>query len=231
MSNGTKHQGEPVYQLRNPVVGNVWRDADKQAYDSAENLAEYERRVLYTHVDPGEIDALRYDCQVANSVVNAQAEELKKLRAPLAERDALLRDTKAMLSSELSYELFQKMAAHIKRIEVALSASAEPSVPKCETCSGFGAVGNILNAEPCPDCSYGAPVEIDDRTEFEREDRYLTIKKSRLDTDKLEVLECFLDMHGYRSALVSGLVVETDWPEYEPTWARIAARAAMERKS
>ena len=29
-------------------------------------------------------------------------------------------------------------------------AQAEPA---CETCSGHGAVGNILNAEPCPDCT------------------------------------------------------------------------------
>ena len=25
---------------------------------------------------------------------------------------------------------------------------------ECETCGGHGAVGNILNAEPCPDCCY-----------------------------------------------------------------------------
>ncbi|MDF0733583.1 hypothetical protein P0Y43_23095 [Pseudomonas entomophila] len=52
-----EHQGEPVageavYQLRNTFVGNVWRDADKEAYDSAEKLAEYERRVLYTRPAP-----------------------------------------------------------------------------------------------------------------------------------------------------------------------------------
>lgn len=103
--------------------------------------------------------------------------------------------------------------------------------PVCETCDNHGAVGNILNAQPCPDCSYSEPVELDERAAFEREDRYITIKKSRLDEDKLEVLECFLDMHGYRDALVSGLVVESDWPEYEPTWARIEARAALERKA
>lgn len=34
---------------------------------------------------------------------------------------------------------------------------------KCETCDGFGSVGNILNAEPCPDCSYSAPFERDER--------------------------------------------------------------------
>lgn len=43
------------------------------------------------------------------------------------------------------------------------------SEAKCETCDGHGAVGNILNAEPCPDCSYSAPVERDERAEFERE--------------------------------------------------------------
>lgn len=40
-----------VYQLKNTVVGNIWRDADKQAYDSAADLPEYDRRVLYAAPD------------------------------------------------------------------------------------------------------------------------------------------------------------------------------------
>jgi hypothetical protein len=56
-------------------------------------------------------------------------QEIRRLTLALAERDALLRDTKAMLASELSYELFAKMVSHIKRIDAALSTSAEPSAP------------------------------------------------------------------------------------------------------
>ncbi len=41
-----------VYQLKNTVAGNIWRDADKQAYDSAADLPEYDRRVLYAAPDP-----------------------------------------------------------------------------------------------------------------------------------------------------------------------------------
>lgn len=40
--------GDPVYQLRNTVANIGWRDADKEAYDSAANLAKYERRILWT---------------------------------------------------------------------------------------------------------------------------------------------------------------------------------------
>lgn len=37
-----------------------------------------------------------------------------------------------------------------------------PAAPdaKCQTCSGHGAVGNIVNSEPCPDCT-PAPVSSD----------------------------------------------------------------------
>lgn len=31
-----------------------------------------------------------------------------------------------------------------------------PEDDECETCGGHGVVGNILNAEPCPDCCYDA---------------------------------------------------------------------------
>jgi hypothetical protein len=41
--------GEPVYQLRNLGNGSGWRDADKAAFDSVEQLCgRYERRTLYT---------------------------------------------------------------------------------------------------------------------------------------------------------------------------------------
>ncbi|WP_225785950.1 hypothetical protein [Pseudomonas sp. Marseille-P9655] len=64
---------------------------------------------------------------------------------------------------------------------------------------------------------------------FQREDRYIVIKRS--DLKKVPV--------NYRSALVDPmlsllshlphrecLVIESDWPEYEPTWAAIEARVA-----
>lgn len=64
---------------------------------------------------------------------------------------------------------------------------------------------------------------------FQREDRYIVIKRS--DLKKVPV--------SYRSALVDPmlsllshlphrerLVIESDWPEFEPTWAAIEARMA-----
>lgn len=72
-----------------------------------------------------------------------------------------------------------------------------------------------------------APVERDERAEFKREDRYIVIKRSGL--DKVPV--------SYRNALINPLlalrvhlprreclVIESDWPEYEPAWAAIEAR-------
>ncbi|MBK5002656.1 hypothetical protein IAE37_004932 [Pseudomonas sp. S31] len=66
---------------------------------------------------------------------------------------------------------------------------------------------------------------------FQREDRYIVIKRS--DLAKVPV--------AYRSALVDPLfhlqahlpqreclVIESDWPEYEPTWAAIQARVTGE---
>ena len=46
-------------------------------------------------------------------------------------------------------------------------ASTEPSAPGCLTCNDDGAVGNILDIEPCPDCAAAPPAEIDERAKFE----------------------------------------------------------------
>ncbi|BBV96413.1 hypothetical protein [Pseudomonas monteilii] len=122
---------------------------------------------LYTQADPGEVERLRGQVNEwagkweraisAGAVMEGQR---NTLRAQLTEAHALFarilgkRDTCAA-----SY--------WFEEIQALLSASAEPSAPKCETCSDHGIVGNILNAEPCPDCSYSAPVERDERADFE----------------------------------------------------------------
>lgn len=64
-------------------------------------------------------------------------------------------------------------------------------------------------------------------SEFQREDRYMVIKRKDLEkahvTDRewfknaLSLLELYLPKREY-------LVIESDWPEYEPTWAAIQAR-------
>jgi len=67
---------------------------------------------------------------------------------------------------------------------------------------------------------------------FKREDRYIVIKRSDLANVPVN----------YRSALVEPmlsllshlpsrecLVIESDWPEYEPTWAAYMANVAAKR--
>ncbi|MFV3380335.1 hypothetical protein [Pseudomonas sp. NY15354] len=85
---------------------------------------------LYTRpapADPGEVERLRAEIEEWNRIFDMQEGKIDAIRAQQVERDALLRETKVMLSSELSYELFHKMAEHIKRIDAALSSSAEPT--------------------------------------------------------------------------------------------------------
>lgn len=62
-------------------------------------------------------------------------------------------------------------------------------------------------------------------TEFTREDRYIVIKLKDLSHGQFDALErCF------RSRAITPvggpLVVEQDWPEFEPTWKAIEERMA-----
>lgn len=69
---------------------------------------------------------------------------------------------------------------------------------------------------------------------FQREDRYIVIKRS--DLDRLAGLDRHLFSQASRRAheqmfaagapARSFLVIESDWPEFEPTWAAIEARMA-----
>lgn len=74
--------------------------------------------------------------------------------------------------------------------------------------------------------------------EFQREDRYIVIKRKDLDAlssapgethyytiSKLMVL---LDMLVKHLPKRECLVIESDWPEYEPAWAAIQARVTGE---
>lgn len=62
--------------------------------------------------------------------------------------------------------------------------------------------------------------------EFKREERYVVFKLSRLDKNKFirgKQLGC-LGNSFIADARVDCLVVESDWPEYEPVWEMIKAR-------
>jgi hypothetical protein len=70
---------------------------------------------------------------------------------------------------------------------------------------------------------------------FEREDRYLVIKRkdfaATLTKTETEILDALLwKIEKYRlnrgKPALKCVVVEADWPEYEQTWAAIEARMA-----
>lgn len=89
--------------------------------------------------------------------------ELHEAQAKLAERNALLARAAKLARGMVVHpwaEEFARLAADIERIGV--SASAEPSVPKCEACKGNGVIGwrRGQTAEsyeegesPCEDCN------------------------------------------------------------------------------
>lgn len=65
-------------------------------------------------------------------------------------------------------------------------------------------------------------------SEFEREERYMVIKLSKLEPtgqpDGMSREEEIYRIANFGKALVQAVVVESDWPEYEPVWEMIKAR-------
>jgi hypothetical protein len=155
-----QHQGEPVAcaSIKMRMV-NGRLCATVERFDSGQfTLGELTE--VFTHAHPAEVERLRAEIEEWNRIFDMQEGKIDALRAQLAEAQALL----------------QKVLGHLKagkpgEAQVALynglPASAEPSAPKCETCSDQGIVGNILNAETCMDCTPSAPVEIDERAAFD----------------------------------------------------------------
>lgn len=59
--------------------------------------------------------------------------------------------------------------------------------------------------------------------EFKREERYIVIKLKSLNKQKLDWLRGLIRMNDLPT-VEKAVVVESDWPEYEPTWAAIERR-------
>ena len=176
-------QGEPVYQLRNTVMGNVWRDADKESYDSAASMAEYERRVVYTHADPGEAEQLRAELAVTKKLYAEASQASYDFGGMQMQIDTLhtqLAETHKLLKWFASCADVRQVGTVAMQKAAALSTSAEPSAPKCKTCHDQGEVfvrkGDVhygMQTEPepimaaCPDCAEpSAPVELDERDDL-----------------------------------------------------------------
>ena len=83
-----------------------------------------------------------------------------------------------------------------------------------------------LNAAPVQQVSVP-----DERAAFEREDRYIVIKRSDMDRiPNQKVVHSFLgalgelSAHSVRIPQRKFLVIESDWPEYDPAWKLIQDR-------
>lgn len=151
-------QGEPVAWINFPDEHNeipfvTWRSPDEQKYHNALMGAFDTTRMcivpLYTHTDPAEVELLREGIAKHWKVVCDQRAEIESLRDQLA---------KVVRSGALTPSEHEALEAEC----CALSASAEPSVPKCETCKGNGVIGwrRGQTAEsyeegesPCEDCN------------------------------------------------------------------------------
>jgi hypothetical protein len=93
--------------------------------------------------------------------------------------------------------------------------------------NGGDAAENCAQSKPVRvDCALGA-------IPFKRENRYMVMKRSDI-AEALTELEQTILQHialkvlNHRSTIgksvLSCVVVESDWPEYEPTWAAIQRR-------
>lgn len=177
-----QHQGEPVaLPQHNRVVVDSPITSDPQGFVDGWNacvarLAEL--GPLYTHADPAEV-------RVTKQAPESLKGEANDLRAKLAERDGLLRDFcahSALICGDLLRLAREDDLAttdpirtraysamdHARKVKKTLSASTEPSAPKCRACNDSGPElikGVYLTCRACAEPS--APVEIDERAAFE----------------------------------------------------------------
>ncbi|WP_332774285.1 hypothetical protein [Pseudomonas sp. ESBL1] len=156
-----QHQGEPVAYLCK-AEGAKWLQYGSKVGDPWKP-GEVQVTPLYIHADPGEVERLRAELEQRNREKSARQalsisliDEARNLRAQLAERGSLLRDIDEFMDSEpqipsLGLDLE-------KRLSAALSASAEPSAPKCT--HRFMSLAD--SPRRCADCDVvepSAPVE------------------------------------------------------------------------
>lgn len=122
-----QHQGEPLFWRYRSGPSRAWTETTDRGQVESATKAGWIVEALYTHGDTSEAEELRkenkslrdgwYKDECGNN--RFWPEELQEAKEELAERDALLQDL-------LDYDISAR-ARH--RIEEALSASAEPSVP------------------------------------------------------------------------------------------------------
>lgn len=110
-------------ELREELAGlEHWRDLALQ-FDNHRMKALWHLKTLVS--DIGHYDAARNFLSEPPIQASALQQRLTVAEQREGVLEGLLRDTKTMLSNELSYELFAKIAQHIKRIDAALKPAAE----------------------------------------------------------------------------------------------------------
>lgn len=206
-----QHQGEPVCWVNdqqlllcsksprvdepeNPMTHNLPRNIAGSALQG-----EYCNTPLFRNTDTAEVVALRGAYLRAGEREHELRTELAKLRAALkfyADRDHYSTD------DGLNWDSCSGEPANILWHEsepwfiedgsiarAALAISAQRGLPDCATCNGEGAVGNILDTVPCPDCAAAPPAEPDDLTDLATWKRRAIEAESKLRTYDPQVVE------------------------------------------
>lgn len=217
---GAHHQGEPVELPKRKVHHldpSFLPDGDKGWNACLDEIAKL--GPLFTHADPGEVERLQLEIEKLRLRLTLNDDALiqdgfvrienRALRSRIDEQNELLREIKNARDWNGSYRALEK------RIDAALSASAEPSAPKCRKC-GDPCTHDDDGHDECRFCTAGvpsnpndasAPVERDERAEFEEFcEEVLGLKTDRLITG------------GYQS-----FGADNGWRSWQ-------ARAALERK-
>lgn len=116
-----QHQGEPVAYLCK-AEGAKWLQYGSRVGDPWKP-GEVQVTPLYTHAGPGEVERLKSTAEHFTGVSIKAAEEVSRLRAQLAERDALLKEVLIKTDKWMLPGLYERIRMSFK------SASAEPSAP------------------------------------------------------------------------------------------------------
>jgi hypothetical protein len=144
----------------------------------------------------------------------------------LAEAVKLIRHAKDELRTGPDYGWEDRLAG---QLDAFLARHTQAEQQEAQPATFYDAIVNPPRLPPRLKEAQGAQAD-----EFQREDRYIVIKRKDLDLLSPTDRDLALSLMGELSAIMANwnaperqyLVVESDWPEYEPTWAAIQARVA-----
>ena len=103
---------------------------------------------------PGSVTLVSYARECVAELLRQHAEN-ETVRAGYAAARLEIESLKAKLNAakKINAAQFGLLAASIPGSALRASHGQAPAQPDCLTCNDHGAVGNILTAEPCPDCT------------------------------------------------------------------------------